>query len=82
MEIIRIWIVCGAAFTFFVMLTEYLLKYDRVMKVIEDNPNLGKYELFLRLASALLMMILWPFTLYNVVRGLLKGIREGMKGNE
>lgn len=82
MEFIKFWFICGICVTFCVLTLEYLVKYDRVANVITENEELAQYESFMRVCSAVIMVVIWPWTVTNYIVGFIKGLIEAFKGHE
>lgn len=82
MDLIKIWFICGLCVTFFVLTLEYFVKYDRVAKVIAENGELARFESFMRVCSAVIMVVIWPWTVINYLVGFAKGLIAAFKNNE
>lgn len=82
MGFVTFWFTCGICVTFCVLALEYLVKYDRVRLVIDSNPQLAKYENFMRICSVVIMIVIWPWTVLNYVVGFVGGIINSFKNHE
>lgn len=72
----------GTIVTIVMLFIEYFINYDRVLAVIEDNPQLAPYETLMRIFSTIIMIIIWPWSLFNFVRSFIKGIIKAFKDHE
>ena len=72
----------GISVTFVMLFIEYFLNYDRVAAVMEENPLLAPYETLMRIFSTIIMIIIWPWSLFNFTRSFIKEIIKAFKDHE
>lgn len=76
MEFVKLYFLIGISVTFFILLFEYVFKYDRVKAIIESEPTLAYAETFIRIVSTIMMVFIWPYNLCNMAYSIYKFVNK------